>query len=46
MARVKFDDKYVFAKLEKVGNALILPVNLYLIGGAANPDPPLVMKYP
>jgi hypothetical protein len=35
MARVKFDEKYVFAELEKVGNALTSPVTLYLIGGAA-----------
>jgi hypothetical protein len=35
MARVKFDEKYVFAELEKVGNALTSTVTLYLIGGAA-----------
>jgi len=35
MARVKFDEKYVFSELEKVGNALTSPVTLYLLGGAA-----------
>ncbi len=35
MARVKFDEKYVFVELEKVGNALASPVVLYIIGGAA-----------
>lgn len=35
MARVKFDEKYVFAELEEVGNALTSPVTIYLIGGAA-----------
>jgi hypothetical protein len=35
MTRVKFNEKYVFAELEKVGNALTLPVAIYLIGGAA-----------
>ncbi|MBE0428195.1 MAG: hypothetical protein IBX72_16365 [Nitrospirae bacterium] len=35
MVRVKFDDKYVFAELKKVGNVLTSPVILYLIGGAA-----------
>jgi hypothetical protein len=35
MARVKFDEKYVFSELEKVGNALASPVTLYLLGGAA-----------
>lgn len=35
MARVKFDEKYVFAELEKVGDTLTSPVTLYLIGGAA-----------
>lgn len=35
MARVRFDEKYVFTELEKVGNALASPVTLYLIGGAA-----------
>ncbi len=35
MAKVKFDEKYVFAELEKIGDALTSPVTLYLIGGAA-----------
>lgn len=35
MARIRFDDKYVSSELEKVGNALTMPINLYLIGGAA-----------
>lgn len=35
MARVKFDEKYVSAELEKVGTALASPVTLFLIGGAA-----------
>ncbi len=35
MARLRFDEKYVFAELEKIGNALSSPVTLYLIGGAA-----------
>lgn len=35
MARIGFDDEYVSGELEKVGNALIVPINLYLIGGAA-----------
>jgi len=35
MARVKFDEKYVFSELEKVGNSLASPVTLYLLGGAA-----------
>ena len=35
MVRVKFDEKYVFSELEKVGNALTSPVTLYLLGGAA-----------
>jgi hypothetical protein len=35
MARAKFDEKYVFAELEKVGNLLTSPVALYLIGGSA-----------
>jgi len=35
MARIGFNEKYVFTELEKVGNALAIPVNLYLLGGAA-----------
>ena len=35
MARIGFNEKYIFAELEKVGNALVIPVNLYLLGGAA-----------
>lgn len=35
MARIGFDESYVFGELEKVGNALIKPVDLYLLGGAA-----------
>ncbi len=35
MARVKFDEKYVSAELERIGTALASPVTLYLIGGAA-----------
>lgn len=35
MARVKFDEKYVFAELEKVADALTSPVTLYLLGGAS-----------
>lgn len=35
MARIGFDESYVSNELEKVGNALIKPVNLYLLGGAA-----------
>ncbi len=35
MARIGFREKYVFAELEKVGNTLTIPVNLYLLGGAA-----------
>ncbi len=35
MTRLRFDEKYVFVELEKVGNALSSPVTLYLIGGAA-----------
>lgn len=35
MARIGFDDEYVSSELEKVGNALTMPINLYLIGGAA-----------
>ncbi|MDF1558526.1 MAG: hypothetical protein P1P80_10215 [ANME-2 cluster archaeon] len=35
MARIGFNEKYVFAELENVGNALTIPGNLYLLGGAA-----------
>ena len=35
MARIGFNEKYVFDELEKVGSALTIPVNLYLLGGAA-----------
>lgn len=35
MARIGFDESYVSSELEKVGNTLIKPVNLYLLGGAA-----------
>lgn len=35
MARIGFDDEYVSGELEKIGNALTMPINLYLIGGAA-----------
>jgi hypothetical protein len=35
MARVKFDEKYVFAELEKVGTVLTSPITLYFLGGAA-----------
>lgn len=35
MARIGFNEQYVFAELEKVGNAITIPVNLYLLGGAA-----------
>ena len=35
MARIGFDESYVSNELEKVGNALIKPVDLYLLGGAA-----------
>ena len=35
MARIRFDENYVSGELEKVGNALIKPVDLYLLGGAA-----------
>ncbi|MBU4374320.1 MAG: hypothetical protein L6244_04790 [Candidatus Methanoperedenaceae archaeon] len=35
MARVKFDEKYISAELEKVGTVLTSPVTLYLLGGAA-----------
>lgn len=35
MAKVKFDEKYVLNELEKLVNALTMPVNLYIIGGAA-----------
>ena len=35
MARIGFNEKYVFTELEKVGIALTIPVNLYLLGGAA-----------
>ncbi len=35
MARIGFNDEYVSGELEKVGNALTVPINLYLIGGAA-----------
>ena len=35
MVRIRFDENYVSCELEKVGNALIKPVDLYLLGGAA-----------
>ena len=31
MARIRFDDEYVSSELEKVGNALTVPINLYPI---------------